>query len=272
MVANPVDDEERHLPASRKARLAAYVTEAGQVTVAALATSFGVSADTIRRDLDQLDNEGVLIRTHGGAIALQAALRPDTAVDVRSRMQSDAKDRIGAAAAELIPDGAVVIINAGSTALALVRHLQRHRDLTIATNNLRAALEINPDVCRDLHLFGGRVRISGETTTGPVSLPSVFGPEHHEIRADFAFISVGGVSADDGFSTSHIEEAGMMAEMMARSDKVAVLADHSKFGRRLFARVAELQAADYLVTDATPPAELAEALAEAEVEVALPGS
>ena len=96
------DGSARRLPAGRKADLAAYVAEQGQVTVANLAERFDVSPDTIRRDLDALDADGVLIRTHGGAISPQAVPRPDTGVDVRLRLQTAAKDQIGALAAGLV--------------------------------------------------------------------------------------------------------------------------------------------------------------------------
>ena len=84
------DGVSRRLPAGRKAELTAYVTEMGQVTVARLAERFDVSLDTIRRDLDQLDSDGVLIRTHGGAISVSASPRPDTGLAVRARMQASA--------------------------------------------------------------------------------------------------------------------------------------------------------------------------------------
>src|SRR3990170_288894 len=126
-----VDGADRRLPAGRKAALAAYVAEVGQVTVARLAERFDVSADTIRRDLDQLDSDGLVIRTHGGAISASAFPRPDTGLEIRARMQTSAKDTIGGLAAGLIPDGASLLVNAGTTTLALIRHLQNHRDLTI---------------------------------------------------------------------------------------------------------------------------------------------
>jgi len=81
------EDRQRHLPAGRKAELAAYVAEAGQVTVSALAQRFGVSIDTIRRDLDQLSAEGVLVRTYGGAVSPSTVSRIDRAIDVRLKMQ-----------------------------------------------------------------------------------------------------------------------------------------------------------------------------------------
>jgi DeoR family transcriptional regulator, fructose operon transcriptional repressor len=266
-------DEEgaaRRLPAGRKAELAAYVAEVGQVTVARLAKRFDVSADTIRRDLDQLDIDGVLVRTHGGAVSLSAFPRPDSGLDVRARVQASAKERIGALAAGLVPDGSSLLINAGTTTLALVRHLVDHRDLTIATNSLGIPAELSPKVFRDLYVFGGAVRISAQATVGPVAFPVMPGGREVDIRCDIALICVGAVAHESGYSTSNLGEAAMMSQMMSRAAQVAVLADSTKFGRRLFAQVAELGQADWFVTDEQPPDDLAEALRSAGVEVVTP--
>jgi DeoR family transcriptional regulator, fructose operon transcriptional repressor len=265
--ADDAAGQTRRLPAGRKAELASYVAEVGQVTVSRLADRFAVSPDTIRRDLDQLDADGLLIRTHGGAVSLSAVTRPDTGLDVRMRLQASAKERIGIVAAGLVEDGSAVVIDAGTTTLAVVRHLRDQRELTIATNSLRIPAEISPEVYRDLYVFGGQVRLSAQATVGPVSFQVTPAGPDVEIRFDLALIAVGAVHPASGFSTSNLGEAAMMAEMMDRSSRVAVLADHSKFGRRLFAQVADLGRADYLVTDEEPPPELAEALNESGVKV-----
>jgi len=264
------DGAARRLPAGRKAEVAAYVSEVGQVTVARLAKRFDVSADTIRRDLDQLDTDGVLVRTHGGAVSLSALPRPDSGLDVRARVQASAKDRIGALAAGLVPDGSSLLINAGTTTLALVRHLSEHRDLTIATNSLALPAELSPKVFRDLYVFGGAVRASAQATVGPVAFPVLPGGGEVDIRCDMALICVGAVSHESGYSTSNLGEAAMMSQMMSRASQVAVLADSTKFGRRLFAQVADLGKADWFVTDAPPPEDLAEALRSAGVEILTP--
>jgi len=264
------DDARRRLPAGRKAELAAYVDELGQVTVARLAQRFDVSADTIRRDLDQLHADGVLVRTHGGAVSLSAFPKPDTGLEVRARVQAAAKDAIGALVAGLVPDGASLLINAGTTTLAVARHLREHRDLTIATNSLAIPAEIPPKVVRDLYVFGGGVRLSAHATVGPVAFPVSAGRGDVDIRCDFALICVGAVSHEAGYSTSNLGEASMMTEMMNRAAQVAVMADSSKFGRRLFAQVAELGRADWFVTDGRPPDDLADALHHAGVELVTP--
>lgn len=272
MALTSIEEDDRRLPAGRKAELAAYVAEAGQVTVAALASYFAVSADTIRRDLDQLDADGLLIRTHGGAVALQALPRADTALDVRSKLRPDAKDKIGALAAGLVEDGSVILINAGTTALAVVRHLRQHHDLTIATNNLRIPNEISPSVFTDLYVFGGSVRLSAQDTTGPVTFQHFTGTDQLDIRCELALIGVGGISIESGYTTNHLSEAAMMREMMRRCERVAIIADSSKFGRRLFAQAGDLGAADILVTESPPPSDLAAALEEQNVRILTPDS
>lgn len=255
----------RRLPAGRKADLAAFVEQVGEVTVGGLAEHFRVSIDTIRRDLDQLDREGVVVRTHGGAVSAEAQLK-DRALDVRLRMQTEEKEKIARLAAGLIDDGAVIMLNAGTTTLALARALRNHRDLTIATNNLRIPAEISPSVFRDLYVFGGAVRAITQATTGPVTFTMTPGGPEVDIRCDLALIAVGAIDTA-GFSTSNMGDANMMAEMIQRADRTAILADSSKFGRRLFAQVTTLDRADYLVTDTPPESAFATALAQAEVEV-----
>lgn len=269
------DDEEgtapeKRLPAGRKAELTAYVTDMGQVTVAKLASHFGVSTDTIRRDLDQLDADGLLIRTHGGAVSLAASNRPDTELEVRLHVQTAAKETIGRLAASLVEDGSVIMLNGGTTTLALARHLRKHRNLTIATNNLRIPAEISPSVFRDLYMFGGAVRTVAQTTTGPVTLRPNPGGHDIEVQADIAFIGVGAVSVDGGYTASNLDDAAMMSAMMERASRVAILADSAKFDRTMFAQVGALSSADYLVCETTPPADLLAALRRSKVEVITP--
>ena len=270
MQATPDEDKLTRLPAVRKAGLAAYVAQVGEVTVNALAARFNVSSDTIRRDLDQLDAEGLVVRTHGGAVGPSSLPRPDTALDIRIRLQIDAKEAMATLAVALVEDGSSLMLNGGTTVLALVRHLRNHRDLTIATNNLRLPVEIPPDCFRDLYLFGGPVRLVTQTTSGPVRFHVAANGSEHPVRSDLAFIAVGGVSAEDGYSTSNLEDAAMMRDMMERAGRVAVLADSSKFGRRLFAQVAELDRPDYFIADAEPPPELAQALRDGGVQLLVP--
>lgn len=257
------------LPAGRKAQIAQHVAQVGQVTVAALADLFSVSSDTIRRDLDQLDAEGILIRTHGGAMSTSAIPWHDTGLDDRSKLKPREKELIGSLAAELVHDGSVLFINAGTTTLSMVRHLSNKHELIIATNNLRIPAEISADVCRDLYVIGGRVRLSGQVTIGSTSFASTLNGTEMEISVDLAFIGVGAVDSL-GYSTTNLDEAAMLAQMAARAAKVAILADSSKLNKRLFASIGTLSMADYLVTDSEVSPNLREALKDAGVSIITP--
>jgi DeoR family glycerol-3-phosphate regulon repressor/DeoR family fructose operon transcriptional repressor len=263
------DERQRHLPAGRKAQLAAYVADTGQVTVGELAERFGVSIDTVRRDLDQLSADGVLVRTYGGAVSLSTVSRTDRAVDQRLTLQEQEKEKIAALAAALVEDGSTIMINGGTTTLALARSLGQHRELTVATNTLLVPGALPPSAVRDIYVFGGAVRALTLATIGPVSFRANTGADL-DISCDLALVGVGAVSADAGYTTSNLAEAAMMQEMISRAARVAILADSSKFGRRLFAQVSELSAADYLITDAAPPPDLRDALAANGVELLTP--
>jgi DeoR family transcriptional regulator, fructose operon transcriptional repressor len=273
-VALDTGDRQRRLPAGRKAQLAAHVAEAGEVTVTELAERFGVSIDTIRRDLDQLSADGVLVRTYGGAVSQRTQARVDRgdrAVDVRLGLQEREKEQIAALAAALVDNGSTIMINGGTTTLAVVRHLRHHRDLTVATNNLLVPPALPPSAVRDTYVFGGAVRPLTLATVGPVRFRAEGGSEL-DISCDLALIGVGAVSPVAGYTTSNLSEAAMMREMISRAGRVAILADSSKFGRRLFAQVSELGSADYLITDSTPPPDLLEALVANDVEVITPST
>jgi DeoR family transcriptional regulator, fructose operon transcriptional repressor len=255
------------LPALRKDEVAAHVSEVGEVTITELATHFGVSVDTVRRDLDELAAVGRLKRTRGGAVRNDPLSSMEISVTQRLSVHDTAKSRIGELAATLVEDGQTILLNGGTTPLAVLPHLAGRRNLTIVTNNLWASGRVPWECARDVYLIGGTVRPSAQVTLGPVEFAGANGSHSHRIHADIALISVGGVAADLGYSTSNLQEARMLCEMMSSSRQVAVLADRSKFGKRTFAQIAALDAADIVVTDGPVDPELAEALATAGVAV-----
>jgi DeoR/GlpR family transcriptional regulator of sugar metabolism len=250
------------LPAQRRARLVEYVRDRGHATVAELADDFAVSMDTIRRDLDYLADRRLLARTHGGAMRPGEMATADTPFDSRAAVHHRAKSAIGAAAAGLVSDGETLIINGGTTTLAVARALSAKRDLTVVTNNLRLPAELPLDAVRDLYIVGGTCRIASNVTVGPVAFPGSAG-----INADAAVIGVGGIDAAVGLSTTNLPEAQMIRQMIDACTRVIVVADSSKFGRRAFVQICGLDRMSVLVTDTEPPAELAAALAEADVDV-----
>jgi DeoR/GlpR family transcriptional regulator of sugar metabolism len=219
--------------------------------------------------LDELDSENLVIHTHGGAISPKLVPKLDTNLDIRLGLEVARKEAIGKAAASLIKDNSVIILNSGTTILALVKELQNHSGLTIATNNLHISNKVNTSSVRALHIFGGTVLFSSQATLGPVSLLTS-GSDELEIQCDLAIIAVGGVSSDGGYSVTNLGEASMFKDMMSRANKVVILADATKFGVKLFAKLGDLSQAEYFVTDVEPPKELRTALKQAQVEIILP--
>ena len=259
----PTDrDAEGALPGRRRALLTAFIDEHGQATVVELADAFNVSSDTVRRDLDYLAKRGAVSRTYGGAVSVGGLATADVSFSDRSSVHLDEKQRIALAVAERITDGETVIMNGGTTTLAAARALGERRNLTIVTNNLRLPSALPSGAARDVYLLGGSCRLASNVTIGPVTFPGTEG-----ISADVAVIGVGGVSARSGYTTSNLQEAQMMAEMIASAQRTIVVADSSKFGRSAFAHITRLAAAATLVSDDTPGGELLDALSAADVEL-----
>jgi DeoR/GlpR family transcriptional regulator of sugar metabolism len=252
------------LPRRRRALLTAFVSDRGQATVTELAEAFNVSTDTVRRDLDWLAHQGLLARTYGGAVRLSDLTTSDTLFSDRASLNQDSKRAIARAAVDRISDGETVLINGGTTTLAVARALGVRKDLTIVTNNIRIPGEVPSGSVRDVYLLGGTCRLASHVTMGPVSFPGMAG-----VSADVAVIGVGGISARAGLSTTNLPEAQMMAQMLESALRAIVVADSSKFGRSAFAHIAPLDAVETLIADAEPPEDLMAALAEAEVELVL---
>lgn len=250
------------LPGRRRGLLTEFINNRGQATVVELADAFNVSPDTVRRDLDWLAQQGLIARTYGGAITTSGLASTDTAFAERTSVHLGAKRAIGAATAERIADGETVIINGGTTTLAVARALAARRNLTIVTNNLRLPAEVPPNCVRDLYVLGGSCRLSSSVTLGPIAFPGMEG-----VSADVAVIGVGGVSARTGLTTTNLQEAQMMAQMIDSAQRTIVVADSSKFGRDAFAHIARLEAIAVLVTDQAPDEELSDALREAGADL-----
>jgi len=249
------------LPASRRSALIRFVLEQGEATVLELCQRFQVSADTIRRDLDLLSRRGLLSRTHGGAVAAQPLVGADAPFAARLNTHRDAKLRIARAAVRLIASGETLIVNGGSTTLAFARELTSVSELTVVTNNLGLPSVLAPGAVRDLYLLGGQVRNESQVTLGPLAFAGT-----GSIHADTAVIGVGGISPA-GLSTTLLAEASMIAAMIAASRRALIVADASKFDHNAFAHIAPLGPKQTLLTDSAPPPELAQALAEAGVDV-----
>jgi DeoR/GlpR family transcriptional regulator of sugar metabolism len=252
----------QNAPLARRQRELLRLVEAqGQMSVDGLARHFGVSDETIRRDLQELEKRKVLLRTHGGAVSTALLVHRETPFLSRANAQAEAKTRIGRAAAQLISDGETLLVNGGSTTFAFGANLGARRNLTIVTNNVAMLPALPAEAIEDVYLLGGKYRMSLGATVGPVGFSS------GNLRVDTAVLGVSGLTADNGLSTTRPAEASMQAQMIASARRTIVVADASKFGHDTFAQIAPLSAINLLVTDAPPPADLSQALNQANVEV-----
>ena len=251
------------LPAKRRSDIARLAKQLGQITVTDMSARFEVSLDTIRRDLDILADQGLILRTHGGAVPSESMAAADSPFEQRISARQDAKERIGRAAAKLVAPGETLIVNGGSTAVAFAASLGDLTRLTIVTNNLGLPSAFPASAVANLYLLGGEIRSGAHITLGPVGFIGT-----RQIAADTAVIGIGGIT-EDGCSTSRIEEASMIAAMIAAARRTIVIADSAKFGRTGFAVIAPLDQIDVLVTDVEPSGKLREALDAAGVRLVI---
>jgi DeoR family transcriptional regulator, fructose operon transcriptional repressor len=247
----------------RQEELLELVETKGQISVDELAQRLGVSDDTIRRDLQSLEHRKLLLRTHGGAVSTALLVHRETPFLTRTNANSGAKARIGRAAAQLISDGETLIVNGGSTTSAFIASLGPRRNLTIVTNNVAMLSTLSPETVQGVYLLGGNYSLELGSTVGFVGFKS------GNINVDTAVIGVSGLDAKSGLSTTFLEEASMLAEMIRCARRAIVVADASKFGVGAFAQIAPLDAIDILVSEVAPPPDLSQALSQAHVEMIL---
>ena len=250
---------------ARHEQVLALLRREGTVRIATLAKAFGVTTETVRRDLDQLARSGGLNRTYGGGAS--RSLTDEPPIGVRGRAHAAARTRIGVAAAALVSEGDAVMIDCGSTTALFAGALAaRHLRITVVTNCLPAARMLGTSArCRVVLCPGDYIPREG----------GVFGPDTldfiERFRANKAFIGAGGIAAD-GVTDADSASCAVTRAMMARSEQAVLLVDRSKFEIVQFERVCTLNEIDDLVTDAAPPRRVAAAIGRARVRTTVAGA
>ena len=235
----------------RRSAILQKLREDSTVTVAQLSRSFGVSEVTIRKDLSILKERKLLIRVHGGAI-LEAAVpqedsefggfRENKLINVKE------KEAIGRAAAAHIKDGETIMIDSGTTALEVVRNLQKFRDLTIITNSVNAMLEAIKYNRFKVILLGGIVRGSSLSTVGALAESNL-----KLFYCDKLFLGVDSFSVESGLSTPSVEEASTNQVMISRAREVIAVFDSSKINKRALAFIAMPDKINTVIIDGKLP-------------------
>jgi DeoR/GlpR family transcriptional regulator of sugar metabolism len=250
----------------RQEHIARILQEHGRARVGDLAARFHVSAVTIRKDLVVLESEHRLVRTHGGAIAIDRS-RPELAFEIRERLQSDEKQLIGAAGAALVHDGESIVMDASTTALSVARHLKARggwSQLTVITNGLRIASELAGHPGIIVLMLGGRVRWEALSVVGQLG-DGLFS----RINVQKAFLGAAGFTLESGLSDATDEEAQIKRSMVAAAREVIAIVDHTKWERAAFATFCPTDKVGIVLTDEGAPAEMMRALAGRGVDVRL---
>lgn len=235
----------------------------GDVSIAEVSARTGVSPMTIRRDLDELDRLGVVKRVRGGAVSVHSrGYEPPFAA--RAKLNVEAKEQIAATAAELVHGGETLVLDAGTTTLALARRLRGVRGLTVATPSLRIASVLADERDTRVIIIGGVVRAGEHSVVGSHA------QEHlAQLRFDKCFLTISGVEARSGLTEWNLDDAATKAAALASSREGIVLADASKLGKVAFARVAPLERIDRLITDVAAPEEQLAVLRDAGLAVVI---
>ena len=226
----------------RKSAILEILRTDDEVSVKQLAEQFGVSNVTIRSDLAELEQNGLLRRTHGGAVSAKKSYYNMSLHD-RMTINRNEKIRIANSCAELIKDGDTLMIDSGTTTRYLAKELSDRKNLTIVTNAIQIAEEFVYSTANVIFL-GGNLDSQYQFTYGNETVSQL-----QNYRADKTILAVDGISIEHGLSTYHYREVDVSRCMIERTNEVIVVADHSKIGKEGFSYIAPLQKTNVLITN-----------------------
>ncbi len=247
----------------RHRKILDMLNSTGEVRVNELSRIFEVSEVCIRNDLSELECKGMLSRVHGGAIG---AYEPyyNMSLAQRSATNKDEKDEIACMIADMIHDNQAIMMNAGTTPLAVMRKLANKHNITIITNSILLALEGAKYKNFRILLLGGDVDFEYQFVYGTLTLTQL-----DEYYADKFIMSADGIDADGGLSTYYAQEAEICRKMIEHSKSTIAALDHTKIGRIALKRFSDVSDIDYLVTNNKAPQNKLDALKKSGVKIKL---
>ena len=258
--ANAGKNNTDFVPSRRQKAILDRVGENGFVATEALVEAFGVTPQTIRRDLNELHGEGLLARFHGGAGQIKSgenAPYPD-----RLQAGRKAKRAIAAATAALVPNGASLFLNIGTTTEAVAEALLGHENLNVVTNNINVARILCRNESFRVIIAGGQVRNQDGGIVGLASADFI-----GQFRMDLGIIGISGIAENGDLLDFDLEEVRTARAIVENSQTVILVADRHKFGRRAMNRLGSLSELDRLVTDGPVPAGFKPAILQSGIEL-----
>lgn len=236
----------------RRKLLVQLARSQGRVSVNGASAHFGVTPETIRRDLEVLDRQGLLRRVHGGAVPAEFLPLGDLALVDRENSAAEQKERIAAAALAYLPEQpfASVMLDAGTTTSRLAQLLPTEAHLTVFTHSLPIAASLSVRSSAEVELLGGRVKGITQACVGSDTLLRL-----ERLRVDVAFVGTNGITPGHGFSTPDPEEGAVKSRMVSNARTVVVMADSRKFDVEATHSFARLEDVDVVITDAVTEAQ-----------------
>lgn len=228
----------------RRNEILKRLQDQGKVKVDELSKSFSVSSVTIRNDLEFLEEKGIIHRIYGGAL-IREVVSHDKELDEKQKLHAEEKKEIGQAAANMILDGESIVLDSGTTTLAIAEAIKEKQDLTVMTNAINIAVELAGLENITVMLTGGTLRKKSYSLVGPEAESAV-----QKYYFDKFFLAVDGFDINYALTTPNPLEARLNRLMIEQSQEVIVVTDSSKFSRRSFSVICDVSEIDYVITDA----------------------
>jgi len=242
-------------PILRKKRIIEELSKNGKVEILDLVNLLDVSAMTIRRDLDELEKQKKLIRTHGGAAIPEAIIAEQSYIQKISEAHPQ-KVEIAEIAIGLVKDGMKVFLDSGTTNFEIAKRLKQKVNLTIVTNDIKIAAELM-DSKVDVIMLGGKIQNGVGAVFGTYAENML-----KEIHVDILFLGAHAVHSTLGITSATFEKASIKREMINSSEAVYLVVDAQKFGKKAFAKIAGIDSVTAIITDQTLPEEVEEIYSE----------
>ena len=246
----------------RKEKIMELLRQNKRTSIGELTEMFQVSGTTIRTYLTELEKAGKLVRTHGGAMLNEDVLDMEESISARKDKRMEEKQKIAKTARAMIEDGDMILLDSGTTTLELAKLLKDANNLTVVTNDLQIALELQRHQGIYLIFLGGHVRNYFECTVGNMGLKFL-----ENLSADKAFMSANALSLAKGATTPNLEQAEIKKGMMGIAEWKYLICDSSKIGKRTICSYAKAEEFHRLITDAQIPDHAKEVLEKQGIEV-----
>lgn len=252
------------LTLERQNEILDIVNKSKSVTVEELSEELFVSPATIRRDLSTMEKQGLIRRSHGGAVPFKSSAE-ESAFSIREQENTQAKRIIANLASKFIRNGDSLFMDSSTTTGFIIPYLNDKQYLSVTTTGLRNALLLSKTNRVKIYIAGGLIANHSNSITGTDTMDYI-----SRLHAETTLVSCSGVDINAGFTDGEIEQAKLKQQMKINSDKVIMLCDSTKFGKKFMCRDYSFEDIDYLITDKTPSIEYVEKLARSKCRLITP--